>query len=467
MPLVRVLPILQPLLLTFAVVFSKPQQRHFDNYIQGLICQEARRTLAGMGRAVVEGPDASAWDRFVTVAPWELPALNDQWRGLLRHELRRLKPQGRRIAGRQTDFLIFDDSHHPRTGKELEGAGYHWVHSEGRSQWGHCLVVGAYRTGDYTFAYSCEPYLREGDVAALNSERQRAHLLQPQEERLPPWEFHSKVDLVVAQIETFRPLRPERQVFVLFDSWYLNQRTTRAARQQRLDWCSCLKSNRVIELLDLSLETGAAQPVAQLSIEALQERLLPAAMLTEAGVPYPAAAVAGAGQTFTVGRRTFRALAYRGRLAGIGVVQLVLVQERYRDGRWSPYVPLVTNRLDLTAQEVVAVYLERWSVEVLLRDLKQNLGLCDCQMERLEGTVRHWVLAFIAQALLMVLRLQAEAGELRTASGETVASVGHTLGEVRQYVRQCALVELIHWTCEQAAHGHSATQIAQQLGLPA
>lgn len=293
MPLVRILPILQPLLLTFAVVFSKPQRRHFDNYLQGLICQEARRTLAGMGRYVVEGPDASSWDRFVTVAPWELPALNDRF------------------------------------------------------------------------------------------------------------------------------------------------------------------------------ETGEVQPVARLAVAALHAQFVPAAMLTEAGVPYPQAAVTPQWRTFTKGQRTFRALAYRGRLEGIGRVQLVVVQERYRDGSWSPYVPLVTNRLDLTAPEVVEVYLERWSVEVLIRDLKQNLGLGDCQMERLEGTVRHWVLAFVSQALLMLLRLQADAGELRTASGQPVASVGRTLGEVRQFVRECALVELLTWTCEQAAAGHSAAQIAQRLGLPA
>ena len=467
MPLVRVLPILQPLLLTFAVVFSKPQQRHFDNYIQGLICQEARRTLAGMGRSVVAGPDASSWDRFVTVAPWELPALNDRWRGLLRHELRRLKPQGRRIAGRQTDFLIFDDSHHPRTGKYLEGAGYHWVHAQEHAQWGHCLVVGAYCTGDYTLAYSCDPYLREADVQALNANRQRENLLRSPAEQRPLWEFRSKVDLVVAQIQAFRCLHPDRQVFVLFDSWYLNRSTTRAARERGLDWCSCLKSNRVIELLDLALDTGEVRSVTRLSVQALEERFIPAAMLMETGVPYPAAAVPPQWQTFSVGRRTFRALAYRGRLEGIGVVQLVVVQEQYREGHWSPYVPLVTNRLDLTAQEVVQVYLERWSVEVLLRDLKQNLGLCDCQMERLEGTVRHWVLAFVSQALLMLLRLQADAGELRTASGQTLASVGRTLGEVRQFVRQCALVELVEWTCEQAAQGRSAEQIARQLGLPA
>src|SRR5688572_31597417 len=164
MPLPTVLPLLQPLLLAFACVFSKPQRRHFDHYIQSLLVQDHRRTLAQMSRQVVDGPDASAWDRFVTVAPWELPALNRTWQRFLRREVRRLRPTARRIAGRQTEYVIFDDTQHPRTGEFLEGVGYHYSHAQGRSVWSHSLVVGAYRTGDYTFACGCDPYLRQADV---------------------------------------------------------------------------------------------------------------------------------------------------------------------------------------------------------------------------------------------------------------------------------------------------------------
>jgi hypothetical protein len=73
MPLVGVVPVLQALLLSVACVFSKPQRRHLENYLQGLICQEQRRTLAAMSRQVPTGSDRSNWERFVTASPWELP----------------------------------------------------------------------------------------------------------------------------------------------------------------------------------------------------------------------------------------------------------------------------------------------------------------------------------------------------------------------------------------------------------
>jgi hypothetical protein len=466
MPLVNILPVLQPLLLAFACVFSKPQRRHFDNYLQGLICQDFRRSVRAMSRQNVDGPDASSLDRFVTVAPWELPRLNRQWRRLLRRTLRRHRPRSRRIAGRRTSFLIFDDSQHPRTGRSLEGAGYHWSHTEGRSVWSHALVVGAYRCGDYTFAYSCDPYVRETDLEQLNADRRCQHGNRSPRTPRDDWEFHSKIELVVAQLEAFEPLLPGEQVFVLVDSWYLNRQVVRAARQRGLDWASVLKGNRVVELLDLALDTGEVQPVARLTADELVARLEAAAALTEAGIPYPAAALTPSWRTVTSAGRTFRVLVYAARLPGIGPVQLALTQQRYHDGRWSPIFPLVTNRLDLTAEEVVTVYLERWEVEVLIRDAKQNLGLTHCQFERLEATLRHWVLAFASQAMLTVLRLQADAGELRTRSGRAVTGVGKTLGEVRQYVKQCALVELIHWVCEQAAAGATPEQIVLSLELP-
>jgi DDE superfamily endonuclease len=453
MPLIGVVPVLQSLLLSVACVFSKPQRRHLENYLQGLICQEHRRTLAAMSRHVPLGPDGSNWERFVTASPWELPALNRAWRRFLRRELRRLKPEGKRIGGRQVDFLAFDDTHHRRTGPGLEGAGYHYVHSAQRTQFSHCLVTAAYVSGDYAFGYSCDPYVRAVDVAALNARWAAAG----KEQRLV---FRSKTAMVVAQLEAFQPLRPGRPVFVLLDSWYVNRQIVGAARAKQLDWCGMLKSNRVVHLLEIAPETGEIRAEGKTTVAALaaeetgerqQERFV----------------VGGAAQEFRVGKRAFQATAYRGTLPQIGVVQVVVVREQYEPGRFSPWVALATKRLDLAAAEVVEVYLQRWEVEVLHGDLKQNLGLTDCQMRSLAGTQRHYALAFLSQAMLTLLRLRAARGEVCTASGQTVVSVGQTLGEVRQFVRQSALVELLRYACEQAAQGRSVTEIALALGLPA
>jgi Transposase DDE domain len=233
-----------------------------------------------------------------------------------------------------------------------------------------------------------------------------------------------------------------------------------AARRKGLDGCGALKSNRVAYLLDLAPETG----------EIHSEKKVPlAALLSEAAVPAESQAyvVGTALQPVWIGERQFQVTVYRARLPRLGVVQRVIVRERYRDGRYSPFVALSTNRIDLLASEVVEVYLQRGAIEVMHRDLKQNLGLTDCQVRPLAGTERHWTLAFVAQGLLTLLRWRADQGEVRTASGRPVASVGKTLGEVRQFVQQCAVVELLRWACEQAVQGRSVEEIATRLNLPA
>jgi len=454
MPLVGVVPVLHGLLLSLAVAFSKPQRRHFENYLLGLICLDRRRTLTAMSRQVLDGPDRSSWDRFVTASPWELPVLNRAWRRCLAKELKRLKPKGLRLGGREVDFLAFDDTDHPRTGECLEGAGYHYVHSKGGTRLGHCLVTGVYITGDYAFGYSCEPYVRQVDIAAINARWAAAG----RKERL---EFHSKTELVVAQLEQFQPLRPGRRVFVLLDSWYVNQAIIRAARARGMDWCGMLKSNRVVHLSELALETGEIRAECKTTVaELLAEE-------TAATRQQSRYVVGEARQAVRIGERRFEVTAYRGKLTQIGWVQVVGVREQYKDGRWSPFVAVASNRLDLQAVAVLTAYLQRWEIEVLHRDLKQNLGLTDCQMRSLMGTQRHWVLAFLSQAVLTLLRLQADRGEVRTASGEAVASVGKTVGAVRDWVQRSAQVELVRWTCKQAAAGQTVAEIATRLGLPA
>jgi len=56
MPLVSVVPVLQPLLLAFAALFSKPQRRHFDNSIQNAPGQRRLRR-AQTGRLMIASTD--------------------------------------------------------------------------------------------------------------------------------------------------------------------------------------------------------------------------------------------------------------------------------------------------------------------------------------------------------------------------------------------------------------------------
>jgi hypothetical protein len=51
-------------------------------------------------------------------------------------------------------------------------------------------------------------------------------------------------------------------------------------------------------------------------------------------------------------------------------------------------------------REVVAIYARRWSIEVLFKELRQDLGLADYQMLAEEGVLHHLHVCCLAQLLL-------------------------------------------------------------------
>jgi Transposase DDE domain len=109
----------------------------------------------------------------------------------------------------------------------------------------------------------------------------------------------------------------------------------------------------------------------------------------------------------TSGRRTFWVYAKPVRLRHLGDVTVVLSKCRRHDGPKQTKI-LVTNLPEsVSARQIVAVYLRRWWVEVLLKELKGVVGLGQHQVttcvERVERSV---AIAIMAYLLLLKLRAQ-------------------------------------------------------------
>jgi hypothetical protein len=58
----------------------------------------------------------------------------------------------------------------------------------------------------------------------------------------------------------------------------------------------------------------------------------------------------------------------------------------------------MTDNLHASMKTIVAEYLKRWSVEMLIKDEKQHLGLGDCRVIRYQVIVRHPHLVDVAYA---------------------------------------------------------------------
>lgn len=65
---------------------------------------------------------------------------------------------------------------------------------------------------------------------------------------------------------------------------------------------------------------------------------------------------------------------------------------------------LVTNRMDLTAEEVSAMYQSRWQIELFFKHIKQNLRIKHLYSQSEQGVENHVILAMISYLLNYLLK---------------------------------------------------------------
>jgi len=98
-----------------------------------------------------------------------------------------------------------------------------------------------------------------------------------------------------------------------------------------------------------------------------------------------------------------------GRLNKLGTVKIVFSR---RKGE-SKHIAIVTDDLRASMRSIVADYLRRWSIEMLIKDEKQHLGLGDYRVLRYQAVVRHLHLVDVAYACLTHMGIKSDslAGE--------------------------------------------------------
>jgi hypothetical protein len=120
---------------------NRPQYRHFQAYVIGLIIYLGSRNLAGLSRAVPDGKSPCSLYRFMAEMDWDSEQVEQvRWEMLNRRTRRALAAAGGRGKPLPV-FLAIDDSLVEKSGKCMEGAAYHYSHSAGRTLWGHAWVT--------------------------------------------------------------------------------------------------------------------------------------------------------------------------------------------------------------------------------------------------------------------------------------------------------------------------------------
>jgi SRSO17 transposase len=143
----------------FRSVFSRPQLGHFGRYVTGLIAC-TNRTVQGINDVFLGHPDQSALNHFLTDSTWDDEKFNAVRYGFVKTRLEEL--------GLGEGILIIDDTISHHVGKHMEGAGWHYDASEGKSVWGHQLVTSHYVRQWLSVPLDFRIYVKENQVGGTS-----------------------------------------------------------------------------------------------------------------------------------------------------------------------------------------------------------------------------------------------------------------------------------------------------------
>lgn len=106
-------------------------------------------------------------------------------------------------------------------------------------------------------------------------------------------------------------------------------------------------------------------------------------------------------------RRTFWVYSKRVELRHLGEVTIVLFKFRRNDGPKKVNIVVTNLPEEIAARQIVAIYLRRWSVELLFKELKGAMGLGQHQVTKKVDRVERSV-AISVMAYLMLITLRAK-----------------------------------------------------------
>jgi SRSO17 transposase len=250
-------------------------------------------------------------------------------------------------------FFIIDETQTLKRARKMAGVGKLRHHATGKYGTGHTIVkVSLYYRG-VTIPLGSLLYIKKEHAAKL---------------KVP---FRKLTELAADAIHSAR--LPEKfRVTVLFDAFYLCPTVVNACKERKWHYIGVGKSNRWFTVGSVKRKLGK----------------------------YGRNVLRNSGRWYNITglRKTkkYRLAERIGRLNKLGTVKIVF-SHRKGEGK---QIAIVTDDLRASMRSILADYLKRWSIEMLIKEEKQHLGLGDYRVLRYQAVVRHLHLVDCAYACL-------------------------------------------------------------------
>ena len=369
--------------------FSDRAFRHFWGLVLAMTISHGS-TIDRLARLLRGSTHRTNHGEFLWRSDW---SESDVLRQVAVETLRRLH---RKNAG--PCYLILDETQTLKRAKKMAGVRKLYHHATGKYGHGHTLVKACLYYRGVTIPWATAVCLNKADARKEG----QAFLTQT---ALAAWVIHN-ADLP-------RGLK----VTVLFDAYYLCDVVADACRARGWHYIGVGKSNRNFTVNGQKKKLGA----------------------------YGRNVLRRGGRWRRV-RGLRRSGMYRladrvGFMKKLGEVRVVF--SRRRNER--KIAALVTDDRGASAASIVADYLKRWAIELLIKDEKQQLGLGDYRVLRYRAVVRHLHLVDLAYACLTHLGLKAQGaqGHRKNANVLRLPPISQLKTRMRQAAWQEAVEDAI------------------------
>ena len=302
----------------------------------------------------------------------------------------------RKDAG--TCYLIIDETKTPKRAKKMAGIRKHHDHATGKYGIGHTILKACLYYRGVTIPWATALCLREEDA------RKEGEV------------FLTQTALAAFMIHN-ADLPRGLKVAVLFDAYYLCDVVADACGARGWHYIGVGKSNR-----NFTVE-GQKRKLGKYGRNVLGRdgRWRNVQGLRKSGV--------------------YRLAERVGFMNKLGRVKVVF--SRRRNDR--KIVALVTDDLRASMSSIVADYLKRWAIELLIKDEKQQLGLGDYRVLRYRAVVRHLHLVDVAYACLTRLAIDGrdEQGQHKNEKVLRLPPISALKARMRQAVWREAIEDVV------------------------
>jgi SRSO17 transposase len=250
-------------------------------------------------------------------------------------------------------FFIIDDTQTLKRARKMDAVGKLHHHATGKYGSGHTIIKASLYYRGVSIAWGSWLYVK----------KEHADKLQIA--------FH-KLTCLAAEAIRDASLPKIFRVTVLFDAFYLCPEVVDACKEQKWHYIGVGKSNRWFTV------GSGRRKLSKYGRNVLRNN--------------------GRWCNITGLRKSgkYRLAERVGSLNKLGTVKIVFSRRRGE----SKHIALVTDDLKASMRTIVTDYLKRWSIEMLIKDEKQHLGLGDYRVRRYQAVVRHLQLVDTAYACL-------------------------------------------------------------------